>query len=307
VRSSERLSSPAGDPNFSTSDDLKRHPKFKAAVDVLIDGMADLYGDDVRLVRNLFEYDRAILFMMAVGIDALNNGDPSSPPMSVATLAEAGAQMGIGPLRRIRRLVDEMRKDGMLITETLSADRRRHRLRSTERMLEIDREWLAAFHAPLLEMIPDEPRYQAAMARDPVYHQAYRFLSQDNLGMANRVMTENPPVDFFLRHVSGARLLAVLLQAARNDPDGWTAAGFYSAAAKRTSTSRVQVRAVLHLARDAGLVELSDEGDGRVRVTPELRDGFAKWAADALLAVDLVSAFGVESARRRRALEKVGI
>lgn len=300
MRSNQSLPGPAGNPVFATSEAMMRHPRFGAAVDLLVDGLADLYGTDPSLVRSLFEYDRAVTFMIAVGIDALQSEDASALPMSVATIAEAGAQMGIGPPRRIRRLVDEMREDGMLITETLPGDRRRHRLRCSARMLEIDREWLAVFHAPLLAMVPDEPRFQAGVARDPDYQHDYRYVSQQSLAFANRVMVENPPVDFFLRHISGARLLAVLLQAARDNPDGWTPGGFYSAAATRTATSRVQVRTVLHLARDAGLVELSDGLEGRVRVPPKLRDGFAKWASHALLAVDLVSAFSVESARRRR-------
>lgn len=297
MRRNESL--PLGDPVFATPEAMMRHPRFDAAVDMLADGMANLYGTDTRLVRSMFEYDRAVLFMLAVGIDALQREDASAPPMSVATLAEAGAMMGIGPLRRIRRLVDELRKDGWLVTEALPGDKRRHRLRCSERMLEVDRDWLAVFHAPLLVMVPEEPRFQAGVAGDPAWHQEYRYVSQQSLAMANRVMIENPPVDFFIRHTSGGRLLAVLLQAARTDPDGWTPTGFYSAAATRTATSRVQVRTVLHLARDAGLVELSEGADGRVRVSPELRDGFAKWAAHALLAIDLVSAFSVEDARQR--------
>jgi hypothetical protein len=141
------------------------------------------------------------------------------------------------------------------------------------------------------------------MARAPACHHDYRYVSHQTLAMANRVMVENPPVDFFMRHISGARLLAVLLQAVREDPDGWTPRGFYSAAAARTATSRVHVRTVLHLARDAGLVEISGAADGRVRVAAELRSGFARWAAHALVAVDPVSAFSVESARQRGVLQ----
>lgn len=295
--SSKDLSLPLGEPLFSSTEQMMQHPRFAAGVDRLIDGLANLYGDDARLVRNLFEYNRAVTFMIVVGIEAQQRGDPESEPMSIAMIAAAGAMMGIGPLRRIRRFVDEMREDGMLVTEPLPGDRRRHRLRATERMLEIDREWLAVFHEPLLEMMPDEPRYRAAVARDPAYHQDYRFVSQQTLAMANRVMIENPPVDFFIRHTSGMRLLAVLLQAVREDAEGWTPAGFYSAAATRTATSRVHVRTVLHQARDAGLVEISDAADGRVKVSPELHQGFAKWTAHSMLAIDLVSAFSVESAR----------
>ncbi|MEG3181307.1 hypothetical protein [Sphingomonas sp. LT1P40] len=294
----ENLPSPSGSPRFRTADDLLHHRHFPAAIDSLIDGLASLYGNDLRLVRTLFEFQRAVTFMIAVGIDAMQReGDAE---LSVATLADAAALMGIGPVRVVRRFVDEWREDGLILADPMPDDRRRHRLRATERMLAIDREWLAAFHAPLLELAPNEPRFRAAVVRDPDYHHDYRYVSQQALALANRVMVENPPVDFFMHHTSGARLLAVLLQAARGNADGWTPAGFYSAAATRTATSRVQVRAVLHLARDRGLVELSDRVEGRVRVSPVLQTGFAKWAAHALLAVDLVSAFSIADAHRRR-------
>ncbi len=288
----------SGSPAFTSTEALMRHPRFAVAVATMIDGLADLYGDDQRLVRSLFEYQRAVTFMMAVGIDAMQQeGDAK---LTIGLLADTAAVMGIGPARMIRRFVDEWRKDGMLLTDPIADDRRRYRLRASERMLAIDREWLAVFHSPLLELLPDEPRYRRAVARDPAYHHDYRYVSQRTLGLANSVVAENPPVDFFMHHTSGMRILAVLLQASRDDPDGATAPGFYSAAALRTATSRVQVRAVMHRARDAALVEILEGAEGRVRVSAALRDGFTKWTAHAIFAVDLVSAFSVADAQERR-------
>jgi len=275
---------------FVSVEAIMQHPRFGQAAGRLADGLANLYGDDRRLVRNMFEYVRPVTFMIAICVDANQRDDDPATWLTVATLADAAAKMGIGPLRRVRRLVDEMRTDGMLLTEIMPGDRRRHRLRPSARMLELDREWIATFHAPLLEMVPDEPRFQRAVARDPSYQQRFRQVGLTTLSMANQVMVQNPAVDLFLGHAAGARVLAILIQAARADPEGWTAPGFYSMAAARSATTRVHVRDVIRAAAEASLVEVGPDADGRVRVKPALRLGFERWAADALLGIEVVSA-----------------
>lgn len=276
-------------PTYATADNLKRHPRFDAAVSNLIDGLATLYGADRRLIRELSEYKRAVTFMLAICIAAGEREEDPETWLTVARLVELAKIMAIGPARRVRRYVEEMRADGHLIETPMAEDRRRHRLHPTEAMLAIDREWVAVFHAPLALMFPDEPRYQVAVSQDRAYHHYYRARSLITLAMARETMVEHPPVDSFLHQAGGARILATLLQSARDNPDGWTEPGFYSLAAERSATTRVHVRGILRNAAVAGYVEIGEGQGTRVRATAALVEDFRNWSADSLATTDLVS------------------
>ncbi|MES2987139.1 MAG: hypothetical protein V4808_04465 [Pseudomonadota bacterium] len=255
----------------------------------LTDGLAALYGDNRRLIRELFEYDRAVTFMLAVCIGAGEHEDDPESWLTIATLTELAAVMGIGPDRRVRRFVEEMRSDGHLIEVPMAGDRRRYRLQPSERMLAIDREWCAAFHAPLALLMPGVPRYEAAMAHDPAYHRRYRTAGLTTLRLARDAMWDHQPVDSFLHQAGGARVLAVLMQSGRGDDDGWSAPGFYTHGAERSATTRAHVRGMLRNAASAGYVEIAETPTVRVRATRLLLDDYEAWVADSLSATDLVS------------------
>lgn len=284
-------------PDFVSTESLLQNPRFDDAVSMLIDGLAALHGDARRLVRDLFEYDRAVTFMLAICIAMNERDDDPATWLSVATLAGGAAQMGIGPARRVRRMVEEMRSDGHLIQEPMPGDRRRHRLRPSERMLAIDREWVAVFHEPLALLMPDTPRYRAALARDPDYHRLYRKMALQTIDVARRTISDHPAVDSFLHQASGARVLTMLMRSTRDSPDGWSPPGFYTIAAERSAASRVHVRNMLRAAARSGYVEIMESPDVRVRAAQLLRDDFARWAAASLSSTDLVAAIstGAES------------
>lgn len=274
---------------FLTTEAVQAHPLFEEAVALLIDGLARLHGDDRRLVRGLFEYDRAVIFMLAICIAMNAREDDPASWLSLAALAEAAPLLGVAPGRRLRRLVEDMRADGYLLEDPMPGDRRRHRLRPSERMLAVDREWVAAFHEPLALMFPLEPRYRAAVARDPTYHRDYRRVALSTLTVARETITSHPAVDSFLHQASGARVLASLMQTTRHAADGWSPPGFYTLIAERSATTRVHVRNMLRAAERCGYVEI-DGRDLRVRPTAQLRQDFIGWAADSLSSTDLASA-----------------
>lgn len=278
-----------GVPDFLSTESLLRHPRFDDALSLMIGDLAHLYGGVRRLVRDLFEFDRAVTFMLAICIAMDEREEDPASWLSVATLAHAAALLGIGPERRVRRMVEEMRSDGHLVAETMPGDRRRFRLRPSEGMLAIDREWVATFHAPLALLFPGEARYRAGAARDPDYHRVYRRMALRTLDVARRTITEHPGVDSFLHQAAGARVLTALIQSTRANPDGWSAPGFYSAAAERSATTRVHVRNMLRAAAQAGYVEVSEGPELRVRASRLLCEDFARWAAASLSSTDLVS------------------
>jgi hypothetical protein len=288
------IAAPAAPPPHVSAARLLAHPRFPEAVALLTDRIAALYGGDRRLIRELFEYDRAVTFFMAICIAAGENEDNPNSWLTVSRLAAGAALMGIGSPRRVRRFVEEMRSDGHLVEATMEEDRRRHRLRPTEQMLAVDRQWVAAFHAPLALLIPEEPRYRAGVARDPGYHWRYRAAALLQLSVARATVSEHVAVDSFLHQAGGARILTSLMQSSRRHPEGWSEPGFYSLAAESSATTRVHARNMLRAAAAAGYVEIAEAPTVRVRPMQVLRDDYDGWVADSLSSTDLTSALTLD-------------
>lgn len=275
--------------SFRSATEIRNHPRFQEAHDTLVDELLSLYGDDRRLVRSLMEFVRAVTFMVIVCLDALSDSEDPATFVTMARLREALAMMGITDARRITDLVNGLELDGFLTREVSPTDRRAHLLKPTEKMLAADREWLAAFHAPLALLYPDEPTFQAAMARDPAYQAAYRRISMSTLGFAEKISSGNPVIGFFLGHNVGIRVLMVLAAEVRGKTPARTQAGFYTNAAERASVSRTHVSNLMQAAADRGLVALSSPAGRFVEMLPPLQEAVAQWIADSLSGVDLVA------------------
>lgn len=275
--------------SFRSAAELRKHPRFPDAHDVLVDEILSLYGDDRRLLRSMMEFVPAVSFMVIVCLDALYVPQEPSTFVTMARLREALSMMGITDARRITDLVNGLELDGFLTREVSPTDRRAHLLQPTEKMLAADREWLAAFHAPLALLYPQEPTFQAAMARDPAYQAAYRRISLSTLGFADKISTGNPVIGFFLAHNFGIRILMVLAAEVRGKTPARTEAGFYTSAAERAGVSRTHVRNLMQAAADRGLVALSSPAGRFVEMLPPLQEALGQWIADSLSGVDLVA------------------
>jgi hypothetical protein len=273
-------------PPFHTAESLRAHPRFQAAVACLVDEIAALYMKDRRL-RGLIEYDRAVCFMLIVCLDAAQRMDQPESWLTLARLESILPVTRIEGGRRITELVATMRRDGFLRGVPAPHDRRVRLLMATEKMLAADREWLAAFHAPLALLFGDEG-YGRAVRQDPAYQHAYRIASLKTLPLADRIVGGNPAMDYFIRENVGTRVLMVLMQIARDDPQLHAGPGFFSLAASRSAVSRTHVRNLMRGAAARGLVELSAHPGDYVAVLPSLLDGLERWVAESLAGVDMV-------------------
>jgi DNA-binding MarR family transcriptional regulator len=276
--------------SFRSADEIRSHPRFQEAYDCFVDELLSLYGDDRRLLRSLVEYVRAVSFMIIVCLDALYDPDDPSTYVTLARLRTALAPMGITDGRRVADLVDGLELDRFLTRSVSPRDRRAHILRPTEKMLAADREWLAAFHAPLALLYPENAAYQAAMARDPVHQAAYRKVSLSTVGFAEKIVGTNPAIGLFLSHDVGIRVLMVLMSMVRGKTPPRAPFGFYTTAAERAGVSRTHVRNILRSAAGLGLVTLPGPAGRFVEVLPPLEEAVARWIADSLSGIDLVCA-----------------
>lgn len=271
---------------------LLAHPRFPEAVEALTEGLVAMYGDDLKLVRSLFEFDRALTFMIAVSVHFAEDARDPRTWLTLPLLQSSVARVGIEAPRRVRRLTEEMRADGLMSAEVLPDDRRTYRLLPGERMLQLDREWLMTFHAPLAVMFPDEPRYARAVAMEPAYQAAYRRPSLRVLEIADGIIHRNLAFEFFLGQSAGIRILALLMQAVGGTSGGETDAGFYSDAADRSGTSRGHIRNVMRSAQVHGLVTIGPGRNRIISVLPLLVEGYHRWIAESLSSTDWVSAVG---------------
>lgn len=278
--------------SYLSPDTIRSHPAFNQAFDSLMDGIATLYGDTTLLVRRLMEYDRAVAFMAAVGLDFAQ--DPAIPEswLTVERLRGALAAMHLTSARRISNLVTSMEGDGLLETRRDAGDRRVRILKASELALSLDREWLKVFHQPL-HLLDGNPRYDAALAKDPVYQRAYRLAGLRTLELAGTLVKDNVAAEYFLQATAGIRIMAHMFRETRGNPDRRTGPGFYSHVAEQCAVSRVHVRNVLQGARELGLVELSTPPGLYVQVTPMLQDVMEAWVSQSLSAVDLVCSFAL--------------
>ena len=274
--------------SFLTSDTILNHARFPEACDCFVDELLALYRDDRRLIRGLVEYVRAVTFMIIVCLDAVRDPDQPSTEVTLARLRAALAPMGITDGRRVAELVNGLELDGFLTREVSPTDRRAHILRPTEKMLAADREWLATFHAPLATMFPEEPAYRAAMARDPAYQVAYRRVSLSTVGFAEKIISGNPPIAFFLGHDVGIRVLMVLMAMVRGKIPPRAPRGFYTIAAARAGVSRTHVRNLMSAAEGLGLVTLPSPSVRQLELLPPLQEAVNRWIADSMSGVDLV-------------------
>ena len=278
-----------GHVDFRSHAQIRQHPRFREAEHALIDGLASLYGDDPRLVRNLTEFVPAVVFMVIVCLDAAYEAGQSETFVTLARLRSTLKAMGITHERRIADIVKSLELDGFLTRDVLPNNRRTHLLRPTEKMLATDRDWLAVFHAPLAILYPADRAFQAAMARDPTYQQAYRRVSLSTLSFADKITRENPVISFFLGFNAGIRVLVVLAAAVRDKTPLRTEPGFYTAAARRAGVSRTHVGNVIRQAADQDLVALSQPAGLFVEMKPVLAGALSQWISDSLSGVDLVA------------------
>jgi hypothetical protein len=273
-------------PPFHTAESLRAHPRFQEAVACLVDRIAALYMDDRRL-RGLIEYDRAVCFMLIVCLDAAQRMEQPESWLTLARLESILPVTRIEGGRRITELVAAMRRDGFLRSMPAPNDGRVRLLMATEKMLAADREWLAAFHAPLALLFGDEG-YGRAVRQEAAYQRAFRRASLKTLPLADRIVGGNPAMDYFIRENVGTRILMVLMQSARGDPQLRAGPGFFSFAASRSAVSRTHVRNLARGAAALGLVELSTNPGDFVAVLPPLLDGVERWVAESLAGIDMV-------------------
>jgi hypothetical protein len=155
--------------------------------------------------------------------------------------------LGLGASeRQVDHLISRLCAVGFMEVLRSDEDRRVRILKPTERMLEHDRDWLAAHHAPLTVLCPHND-YSLVMQRDPAI----------------------AATDVARLRTADHMVLVALLHAALSDPDHPHPAVPYADVGDRFGVSRTQVREILAAAEAIGLVKLQARGGHRVEIPPD--------------------------------------
>jgi DNA-binding MarR family transcriptional regulator len=249
-------------------DDIVRHPHFAAARKVYVDNFVDLYDGNPFLVRLLVETGRFAVFLMTVVREASHDPARRETWLTIGRLQREMAAFGLASERHVGQLVDRLCEVGLIELRPSPCDRRIKTLHATETARGHDRAWLATSFAPLAISYPRHD-YAPVLRRDPQFHRRYRRAGAPLLRLGARLMRAAPDMNLFFTYAGGYMLLAALLQAAMAG-DQLNAALPYAHAGERFGVSRTQVRRLLVLAAEAGLVRLHARGGRRVEILPRL-------------------------------------
>jgi DNA-binding MarR family transcriptional regulator len=231
-------------------EDIVRHPHLAAARKVYVDSFVDMYDDNPFLVRLLIETGRFAVFLMTILIEASYDPARRATWLTIGRLQREMASFGLASERHVDQLVGRLCEVGLIELRPSPCDRRVKTLHPTETARAHDRAWLATSFAPLAVCYP--------------WHDYAPLLR-----LGAKLMRAAPDMNLFFAHAGGYMVLAALLQAAMAG-DQLNAALPYAHAGERFGISRTQVRRLLALAEDAGLVRLHERGGRRVEILPRL-------------------------------------
>ena len=280
-------------------EEILGNPRFPDARKLYLDRFLGVYGHDPFLVRLLIETGRFLVYHLAVVLDAGQDPDRRETWFTVGRLKQQIAASGLGAsARQVDHLVARLREVGFLDVVPSDKDRRLRILKPTEKMLEHDRDWLAAHYAPLTLLCPQND-YGPVMRRDPAFQVLHRRAAMAFWPLGMKLLASVPDMMLFFYRAGGHMVLAALLQSALADPDRPHTAVPYADIGDRFGVSRTHVRQLLVAAQDAGLVNLKARGGHRVEILPRLWASYDRSIAGGMFAHDLV--YGVVTGRRKPA------
>lgn len=272
-----------------TVPEILAHPNFQDARKLYIDRFLALYTGDPFLARLLIETSRFCIYKIIVVMEAGQVPDRRETWLTVGRLKETLCGFGLGSARQVDHLLARLQETGFIALTPSEADKRVRLLQATERLLAHDRDWLAAHHAPL-EVICPQNDYSRVMQGDPDFQRALHRASVNFMALGAELLASMPEMGLFFTAAAGHLILAELLQAALAEPELGHAAIAYSSVGERFGVSRTHVRKVLTTAEEAGLLKLESRGGRRVQILPRLWECYDRSIAGGMYFHDVIYA-----------------
>jgi DNA-binding MarR family transcriptional regulator len=192
-----------GGPPRISHDAVRRHPRMPQARKLFLDRFLALYADDPFLVRLLIEMSRVALYQSIIVLESAHHDARRGTWLTVGLLKQLMTRFGLASGRQIDHLVGRLCAVGFMEQRPSAHDRRVRILAPTEKLRAHDRAWLAAHHAGLTVLFPQND-YSLVTRADPCFHAHVRRAAVPFLPLAAKMMQSVPDMSLFLKR-AGAR------------------------------------------------------------------------------------------------------
>jgi hypothetical protein len=283
-----------------SSDEILAHPRFAAARAAFVDAVLAFHEGDQFHNRLLVEAMRQVTFNLIVSLHLRHDTSDRTTWPTPRRLKDELKIFGLASPRRIDALVARLVHHGYVESRPEEQDGRMRILNPTDKMMALDRDWLAYQYVPLQVMFPD-PGYAEPLARDPAFQRAQRLVALGFSGKGAEIMASNAPIMRFMNRDAGVLVLIKLVQmsAAVDAAEGLS----YADIGARFGVSRTHVRTLLEDAAQHGDVSLTGRGGRLVELKPSIVQAFDRFLADSMSGHDLL----YQLARERMHAEAVVI
>ncbi|MBS9476596.1 MarR family transcriptional regulator [Ancylobacter sp. VKM B-3255] len=243
---------------------LRSHPTFAEMAGAAARNIGGHYRGDVLLTRMLNDRGRITLALLMLSMDL--ESDPGAPGLTSGRLKTEAVALGLCSPGRVTAILAACRLLG-LVAPAPDADRRRHRLVVTPRLMEIHKERWRAMLGAMGPALPEGGRALAHLD-DPRFLEAFVTTLLAPLRAGWRIVTDVPCLELFADR-DGGLMVAFCLFDAANGQTPLSVAHL----ARECRISRSHVMDMLRAAAEAGLVRrLAGRGsaEGGVIAEPAL-------------------------------------
>jgi DNA-binding MarR family transcriptional regulator len=254
---------------------LSAHPRFPDAMRASAAGIVAMYQGSRLLNWLMDDRGRLVFGYFAAYLDFTRDPSDPSSGLTPTRMKALCAECDLCSAGRVVVMLSLMRAAGYLTPEPSAEDRRRRRLRATDRLIALLRErWRVHFDA-MAPLLPDGEAMLEALD-DPAFARALILAMGDRFRQGFRLLRHAPGLDLFGERNAGILILASLLATGEADdtmPPSRAVPISISALARRFAVSRPHVLKLLRDAAARGLIERSGQDGDHVIIRPPLAAG----------------------------------
>lgn len=268
-------------------DTLRQHPAFPALAFAAGRSLSAQYRGNVLLTRILNDRGRIALALLMLSMHL--ESAPDSPGLTAGRLKAEATALGLCSPGRVTAVIAACRLLGLL-TSVPDADRRRHRLAVTPRLMAIHTaRWRVMLEA--MAPISSEGARGALYLDDPRFLEPFVTTMLAPFRAGWRIVSDLPCLELFADRDGGLMVAFSLFEAARTG-----SALSLAHIARECRISRSHVMEMLRAAAEAGLVR-RDSGrsnvEGSVLAEPALVEAMQMLMATALVRLTRASRAGL--------------
>jgi len=254
---------------------LGAHPRFADAMRASAAGIVAMYQGSRLLNWLMDDRGRLVFGYFAAYLDFTRDPSDPSSGLTPTGMKALCAECELCSPGRVVVMLSLMRAAGYLASEPAAEDRRRRRLRATDRLIALLRErWRIHFEA-MAPLLPDGAAMLGALD-DPAFARALIRVMGDRFRRGFRLLRHAPGLDLFGERNAGILILASLLATGDGDdtmPPSRAVPISISALARRFAVSRPHVLKLLRDAAARGLIERSGRDGDHILIRPPLAAG----------------------------------